>query len=289
MAQYKVKKGQNIFDVAIDISGSIEGLFDLLAENDWLSMTTELTEGMQLEYSEGYVVNSDIVAAIHNTLATTPINGTRNIYYSECQESLLAIIRTTKIEYAVIALAGEGQLSILWGDETNLEEYKLTESGVQCEHYYNTDGNYIIRIYGSPNLIKLNTTDIIGDIYITQPLVVDEYTNHNGNSLSSLFLFKDTYKVDLSDSVISDLSPLINLNLQELDLRGVTFKTEDVLTIYLKKLVSEHGDRVGCTVYLSQQPSTEGMEAINTLLNEPEWNSKRPWKFIISDTDNEEV
>ena len=46
MAQHIVKPNQNIFDVAIERYGSIEGVFDLLISNDWLDMSTDLTPGM---------------------------------------------------------------------------------------------------------------------------------------------------------------------------------------------------------------------------------------------------
>ena len=43
MAQYKVRNGQNIYDVALTLYGSIEGIFDLLISNEWLNMETQLS------------------------------------------------------------------------------------------------------------------------------------------------------------------------------------------------------------------------------------------------------
>ena len=57
MAIYKVKPAQNLYDVALHLYGSIEGLFDLLITNEWLSMTTELQPGMELEYHDYFVIN----------------------------------------------------------------------------------------------------------------------------------------------------------------------------------------------------------------------------------------
>ena len=61
MATYIVKPNQNIFDVALHLYGSIEGLFDLLITNDWLNMTTDLETGMEIEYHEDFIINSSIV------------------------------------------------------------------------------------------------------------------------------------------------------------------------------------------------------------------------------------
>ena len=52
MATYKVKLGQNIWDVAMQLYGSVEGILDLLISNDWLDMTTDLEVGMDLEYHD---------------------------------------------------------------------------------------------------------------------------------------------------------------------------------------------------------------------------------------------
>lgn len=60
MPQYKVRSGQNIYDVALTLYGSVEGIFDLLASNDWLTMETTLSYGMELNYHEEFVVNKNI-------------------------------------------------------------------------------------------------------------------------------------------------------------------------------------------------------------------------------------
>lgn len=45
MAQYKVQGGQTIWDIAIQLYGSIEGAFDLFMSNPKLNMTTDLKAG----------------------------------------------------------------------------------------------------------------------------------------------------------------------------------------------------------------------------------------------------
>ena len=57
MAQYKVQGGQNIWDIAIQLYGSIEGAFDLFMSNPKLNMTTNLKAGDILEYHEQFVIN----------------------------------------------------------------------------------------------------------------------------------------------------------------------------------------------------------------------------------------
>lgn len=62
MKSYTVKSGQNIFDVALVIYGSIEGVFDLLVSNESqsLSFDTTLTAGTTLSYNENYTIYDNI-------------------------------------------------------------------------------------------------------------------------------------------------------------------------------------------------------------------------------------
>ena len=53
MGVYTVKPNQNLFDVALHLYGSIEGLFDLLISNPELNMTSDLVYGQELIYHEG--------------------------------------------------------------------------------------------------------------------------------------------------------------------------------------------------------------------------------------------
>lgn len=61
MNKYNVKSGQNLYDVALTLYGSIEGVFDLLVSNSNISFNTILSKGMELNYHEDFVVNQNIV------------------------------------------------------------------------------------------------------------------------------------------------------------------------------------------------------------------------------------
>lgn len=60
MNQYTVRSGQNIYDVAMTLYGSVEGIFDLLVSNEWLNMETKLSYGMVLNYHEELAINNDV-------------------------------------------------------------------------------------------------------------------------------------------------------------------------------------------------------------------------------------
>lgn len=67
MKSYIVKSGQNLFDVAMTLYGSIEGIFDLLVSNQErsgydtpLSYDTELQVGDTLNYNPEFLINQDV-------------------------------------------------------------------------------------------------------------------------------------------------------------------------------------------------------------------------------------
>ena len=51
MGNYRVITGQNIYDVALHLYGSIDGIVDLLINNPGLSLETELRTGQELTLS----------------------------------------------------------------------------------------------------------------------------------------------------------------------------------------------------------------------------------------------
>ncbi len=62
MNKYITKSGQNIYDIALILYGSIEGVFDLLVSNSDISFDTIFSTGMEVYYHEDFVINQDIVS-----------------------------------------------------------------------------------------------------------------------------------------------------------------------------------------------------------------------------------
>ena len=79
MGNYRVITGQNIYDVALHLYGSIDGIVDLLINNPGLSLETELRTGQELTYTDGFIINADVVA--YNEMhGIVPSNGERHVY-----------------------------------------------------------------------------------------------------------------------------------------------------------------------------------------------------------------
>lgn len=286
MATYIVKPNQNIFDVALHLYGSIEGLFDLLITNDWLNMTSELETGMRIEYHDDFVINSSIVG-MFNDENIIPSNGSRHVYNKSTEQPLvIEVLVNADVLKVLIVLGGEGDMIVDWGDNTELETISLSHTNRKIEHCFdNVVDKRRIKIYGTFSLTYCDTTNLYGDLLLMRPQTIDEYiSNSNGFTLKGLFLCEGTYKVDLRGCTISDLSPIGDMSLQELNLLQVQFTSQDVLDDYLEYIVNNYGNRRNCTVYLDTEPSERGLAAINKIINEESWNVPGEWKFIINDT-----
>ena len=81
MGKYVVTEGQNLYDIALHLTGSIEGIVDLLICNPVLSLADTLRGGDELFYTDDFVINADVVARyrreqivphnLSNTVSTT--------------------------------------------------------------------------------------------------------------------------------------------------------------------------------------------------------------------------
>ena len=284
--EYKAKPNQNIFDVAMDLYGSIEGVFDLLISNPTLSMTTQLVPGMLLEYHDYFVVQAGIVQRIREN-KYTPANGERHVYFKESAYELIAVCGIpAEKRSSGFTVSGEGILEVDWGDNSDLQMIGLSSTPVEIMHYFDSESDSRrIKIYGDCTLTLLDWSTVGGDVLLVRPLVVDEFVSRsNGNTLKGLFLFENTVRIDLQGMTISDLSPIADMSLQELDLRNVRFTDVSVLDDYLDYIVANYGTRRDCTVYLTTEPTERGMQAIETIIHEEAWNEAGRWRFIINGT-----
>ena len=285
MVQYIVKKNQNIFDIAIELYGSVEGIYDLLITNSWLSMEYDLKAGDVLEYHDYFVLNQGIVDEIRNK-NYRPANGARHVYVKNPSENQIFQVHVPKdIEFSTIIVSGEGTMLVDWGDNFELQAINLTHTEVKIEHFFdNNVDKRVIRIFGDFSLLTFDTTELNGNLYTLYPVVVDEFiSKSNEYSLEGLFLFSGTVVLNLTGMLIKDLSPIYNMSLQELDLRGAHIEPE-VIDDYLVNIVNNYGTRRNCTVYLTTEPTATGMTAIQTIINESAWNQSGAWVFNINGT-----
>ena len=302
METYKVTNNQNIFDVAIDIYGSIEGIFDLLISNPDLSFDSKLYDGQTLLWDKDFVINSSIVSSLHTDNAI-PINGERNVYYKNIEADLKCVIQMGESASDIsLNLSGDGEMIIDWGDNSEIQTIQLQPTLQLYQHYFDNEADVrTIRLYGDFNIKTWDMSTIHGLVLPTQPIIVDEVIiSKNIVPLHGLFLFNGIYYVKINDIPITDLSPIKNMSLSYLELKGISYSSEDVLNDYLKYLAKHNNQRRNCNVVIDTQPSgeykepdkdengsyliTSGMEAIYVITHEAAWNESGPWIFNINGT-----
>lgn len=283
MAVYKVKKGQNIFDVAVSLYGSVEGVFDLLISNETLGMNSELNEGDELNYHDYYKINPSVVKNLSSS-NTVIANGERKCSYKNTNEPLCAVIKMNDgATCFLVVVAGHGTITFDWGDNGGFEEIELTNRETEIAHYFNDEQkSRRVRVYGNFELYFLDESKVDGTTFLVSPIVIEEYkSENNDNGIQSLSLFSTTYSVSIAGKTIDTLLPLGNLSLSDLDLRGCIMPTES-FTEYVKYIVGNYGNRRPCLVYVDGVVEDEAKSYMDVILGEESWNVSGSWQFIIN-------
>lgn len=303
MGKYIVCEGQNLFDIALHIHGSIEGIVDLLVCNPPLSLASELKSGDELSYTDGFVIDADIVA-YYRMYGIKPANGERTVYYKSSEYLTLAEFYLENNQTtARFEISGNGTLEIDWGDNSKIETLILANDLKQVPHAFDNSisGKRKISFYGDVSVRQINLSGMSASaIYLLRPLPVEKFTLQRGDmDIDFLCLLQDTYEMDLTRLTTGNLLPLLNnKGLMKLDLSGTNIR-QSTLDEYLINLVRHYYDRRSCEVYLTALPSgiyqeprrddnlnyilTTGMEAVWLLTHEAAWNEAGYWKFVIND------
>lgn len=304
MGRYSVIAGQNIFDVALHLYGSIEGIVDLMMNNPDLSLATTLAVGQELVYTDGFVINADVVA-YNAARGIVPANGEHHVYpkYPEGQLSVEFHLPAAILNVSCTA-SGTGSLEIDWGDNSEIEKIELRNARLHLSHTFDNTIRKTRRIrwYSRAEFKTLDWSGLQPDsIFLFHPLRVEELTLQNASvSLEGLRLLDGTYSLSLTGISTADLTPLAGFrDLMTLNL-GEGHLKPDVEDAFLYEIVNRYGNRRNCTVTFPVAPSgiyrepdrdpesthylpVSGMECIWVILHEESWNEGGPWKFIIED------
>ena len=304
MGKYTVISGQNLYDVALHVYGSIEGITDLLVNNPDLSMGSVLAQDQELIFSDDYIIDAEVVAynRIHKI---TPANGERNVYFKESAYPRIVEVRISAAATATgMSLSGTGTLEVDWGDNTPLQTITLGNRLTAYNHSFDNkvSSERKVRFYGDFRLRQADITALNpAAILIHRPLYIEELTLRNCRTpLGFLAMLEGLYLLDLTGVKTNNLLPIAGCRgLMRLDLSGMDVLQEN-LDDLLITLVREHYGRRTCQVILTEAPSgeyhepardgdlnyiiTSGMEAMWLLVNEPAWNEGGQWAFKIGNS-----
>lgn len=304
MGKYKVIQGQNIYDVALHIYGSVEGITDLMVSNETLSFDTDLKAGDELIYSDDYQINQEVVA-YYNTHGITPASGEQHIYPKYFTLPKTIEVYTSNKEIGVgFTVSGNGKIEVDWGDNTEVQTVILSDKATVINHLFDSTvgGKRCVSLYMQGYIKLLDISELMPTyLYILKPLSIERFALNNATlTLDALPMLGDVFSLTLDGLKTLDLTPLIELkSLISLSLIQTVFRQPTIDT-YLIGLVERHDNRRNCKVTMTVQPSgeyrepqkdsnnryllTSGMEAIWVLTHEEAWNEGGAWEFIINET-----
>lgn len=304
MGKYKVIAGQNIYDVALHLYGSIEGIVDLMMCNTDLSLDTTLKVGDELIYSDEFIINADVVA--YNEMhGIVPSNGEHHVYPKVFTKPLaVAFSLPTQILSVQCSVSGVGTLEIDWGDNSDTEVVTLSDKPQLLKHIFDNKVRKRRRIrwftdayFKQVDWSGLQPTSVV----ILRPLPIEEVTIKDATlTLDSLQMVTGIYSLNLTGLTSGNLKPLVECReLMTLNLTDARIKPT-VLDDWLIAMVERYGNRRNSEVTLTTVPTgiyqeparnadtgryniTSGMEAIWVITHEESWNEGGKWKFIIND------
>jgi len=304
MGRYKVIAGQNIYDIALHIYGSIEGIVDLMMCNTDLSLDTTLKVGDELIYSDDFIINADVVA--YNEMhGIVPSNGEHHVYPKVFTKPLsVAFSLPTQTLSVHCSVSGVGTLEIDWGDNSDTEVVTLSDKPQLLKHIFDNKVRKRRRIRWFTNAY-FKQVDWSGlqptSVVILRPQPIEELTIKDATlTLDSLQMVTGIYSLNLSGLTSGNLKPLVECReLMTLNLTDARIKPT-VLDDWLIAMVERYGNRRNCEVTLTAVPTgtyqeparnadtgryniTSGMEAIWVITHEESWNEGGKWKFIIND------
>ena len=304
MGKYRVIAGQNLYDIALHIYGSIEGIVDLMMCNTGLSLDTTLKVGDELIYSDDFIINADVVA--YNEMhGIVPSNGEHHVYPKVFTKPLAVVFSLpTELLNAQCSVSGVGTLEIDWGDNSDTEIVTLTDKPRILKHTFDSKvrKRRRIRWFTDAHFKQVDWSGLKpNSVVILRPLPIEELTIKDATlTLDSLQMVTGIYSLDLSGLSCGNLKPLVECReLMQLNLTDARIKPT-VLDEWLIAMVERYGNRRNCEVTLTAVPTgvyqeparnadtgryniTSGMEAIWVITHEESWNEGGKWKFINND------
>ena len=298
MGKYIVTTGQNIYDVALHLTGSIEGIIDLMLSNPTLSLDDTLHSGDELSYTDGFVINAEVVAEYRRN-GIVPAGGERGVYpkYPSERQRMQLTVDTLRQDVG-FTISGSGTLEVDWGDNSLLENIVLSPEPQTIYHRFDSVIGTArqIRIYGNEISLRLFDPGAakLQRLLVQEPLDCEQFFLCDSNlPLDFMPLLRGTYRMRLCGTSCGSLLPVAECReLMSLDLSDADV-SRTALDLFLIRLVTHHYGRRNCELTLPFSPYGEyrepsrdtggnyviatGMEAVWLLTHEESWNEGGDW------------
>ena len=304
IGKYTVGQNQTIFDIAIDIHGSIDGIFDILANNDSLSFDEELAVGSEILFSN-YQNENSFISDLLDARDIIPSSEVRYIYPLQPQEKHLVNVLSIKLDASIeaieLSIGVSGEAVIDWGGSEDFD-FINHESVEIHKILHNSSLNTPYRVISiksdnpfiEMSKLKINNVDIEAVYVFTEELKVGDFVIDSCGPLSiefSKLLVSDNFVV--SNANVIDLTPLIYSELNNVSILSDKIKNSVIDNFFLDivKNNQRHGDVI---MRFSVMPTGEYKEPVDKanitvpaeamwwLVNNPEWNDIMGWTIVIN-------
>ena len=217
MGKYVVKNGENIFDIAMKLYGSIEGLFDLMTSNTdavsqtGLSLKDALRPGTVLQYTDDFAINQAIADKISDDIINMR-NGDHTYFYCDingyaayfARKNNLAIIRKAFSEWPSVKHYSQGLSS-----EQDAEQFLQ----------YVNDRCMLITDVSKSNIPALESGDYtaILDISLPERFDIPKMVIHQSGPLSSVAYIQKEHSViiiDWGDNTVPEICTESNVSIE---------------------------------------------------------------------------
>ena len=304
---YTVTENQTLYDVAIDIHGTVDGISDILVNNTNISVDSELFGGMKLIYTSGQTIEQDVVEQL-DAMGIIPVNPIRKIYPKNQPDGKILDIyaNISGSTFSFVKSGNKFDILIDWGDNTDIE--RLSPSNNNGYHQFSLEDSYFgerkIRLYinkneESPIDITIDENDgVDSDIMVYQSIKSNNFVSYsNIHNTSFLRLFDGLKTITLHKNVDSIIPISLIESLTQINIYSKKIHPSDLDNFFIS-IIDNYGKRIPANININSKPSgtykepqkTEsgeyivqnGMEAVWLLTNEESWNSDYyKWKITI--------
>lgn len=278
METYKVRAFQNLFDVALHLHGSIEGLFDLLLSNPDLNMTSDLQPDQMLNYHKEFVLNADIVQQLQEK-SLVPINGQREVEPILMDDAPCIYARThSNACNAKISLSGRGSACVDWGDGSCPEHMVLRDTPSAFRHIYaggvpQEESSYAIKVYGTLDLDALDLSELPATVYIIRELPCRELKCQGYiGDLQFIPLLKKLTNIDVRHSIMPNLATFNDCDFRNIDMSEVVFASSSALADFLEYRLANHRSTGTSNIIISGPVSPREQQLMDALSNSEDFN-----------------
>lgn len=266
---YIVTENQTIYDVAIDIHGTIDGISDILVNNPNISIDSEMYGGLKIIYTSGQTIEQDVVEQL-DAMGIIPVNPVRYVYPKKHIDGKVIDIYSSNDD-AIFSFKKSGYNSSIyidWGDDTDIE--KISPCTDFVYHQFNlTDNIYKdrrIRIYTD----KDNNSDDLNlvfedsnhyEVILYQNIKASSFTDSSSLiSVDFLRLFSGIKKLSLENTYATDLTPISKIeSLIDINLPSKNIKPSSLDALFLG-IINNYGQRMPATININVKPTGEYRE-----------------------------